>query len=113
MLIYASTSEAIPAELYAARVQTELLVSKQTWLNPKELGKVIVISKGTELLYFEPTDTVARQGHLMPAKSITEVRPNVPVYTLASNLSNHPVHVPEHIVPSRSSNSIVSIVEAE
>lgn len=72
----------------ATKTLVELLVEKQTWLEPRKIGSFKFVSKGSELLYFEPTQTVARQGHLMPAKLITKVHPNVALDILVVNLTN-------------------------
>lgn len=42
-----------------------LRVFRQTCVEGEDVGTVNVLSKGTELLYFEPTQTVVRQGRLI------------------------------------------------
>lgn len=68
-----SASEETPVIVNASKTQVELGVDVETWLEQEDIGTVKVISKATVLLYFEPTQMVARQGHLIPAKDFMEV----------------------------------------
>lgn len=65
-VVVVAASQAAPIMLNATRSQVELRVAKQTVLRPKDIGIVKVVSKETGLLHFEPTQTVVRQGYLMP-----------------------------------------------
>lgn len=70
-----------------------------------------VVSKEAGLLYFDPTETVIRQGSVIPAKGIMKVRPNVPFEILVVNVANILEHVPKHEVLPASTESIVDIVD--
>lgn len=77
------------------------------------MGKVKVKSNGNRFLFFELTDTDARQGRLMYPKGITEVRPNVTLNILFSNLTDITVHVPTYMVLCGSSDGMVNSIDPE
>lgn len=90
--------------------QVELPLAKQILLKPREIRIVRVVSKRLGLLYFESTETIVRQGHLVPAKSIAEGHRNVQIYKLVNNHTNITVQVPKHFVICVSSDSMVYII---
>lgn len=92
----------------ATKTQGALPVAEQTWLEPRNVRTVKVVSKGTVLLYYEPAHTVDRQWHLTPANGIMEIRPIAPFNIFIADLANVTVHVLEHIVLCLSINSMVN-----
>lgn len=70
-------------------------------------------SQGTRLLYFDPTQTVDRQGHLIRAKCSMEVRPNKPCDIQVNNQTIITIHGRKDMVLSSFSNSMVTIIGPE
>lgn len=65
--------------------------------------------KQTSLLYFDPSESVVRHGHLIPDKVIMEVCSSVLSMLLVTDLRNITVHVPKHILFCASGDKNVNI----
>lgn len=87
-LVVAKASKETPVMVNATKTQVELNVERETWLEPESIKIVKIVSKRTELLCFEQTQTVSRQRNLMIAKGVMAVRPNVPL-DKPSHQTNH------------------------
>lgn len=110
-VVVAAASAEIPALMAATRSQVELLVTKPTWLIPKDIGTVRLVPNGTVVYFFEQKQTVVRQGHLMPARGIMEISPNVPFDIQVANLTNITLHAPKHMILCSSRNSMASTAD--
>lgn len=106
-VIKADASEATPAKVTITRMHAELRVATQAWQIPKDIRKLKVVSKGTRLVYLGPTGIVFRQGHMISAKGIMEVRPNVSCDILVRSLTNTSVHKPKQMLLSAFTDSMV------
>lgn len=102
-----------PARMSATKTRNELRKAKQICLKKKGFRTVRIVFKETGLIYSEPTENVIRQGQLMEAKCIMEVRPSVLFDLLVPNVANIPVFVPKNMVFFTSSDSMVSIFDLE
>lgn len=112
-VVVTPASKATSVLVNATKTHSELPVAKKTWLKRKNIGTDKVMSKRDELLYFEPTKTVVRKGHLMPVKGVIEVWPEVPSDLLVANITNTTVHVPGHRVLYSSGDSVENVIDSE
>lgn len=89
-------------------------VTKRTSINLNIMQRLLVLSKGRGVIYFEEDHHLARQEQLLFAKRIIEDLRNRPFRTILKvNSTNAKLHSPKYIVNSQSSITLSTIVDTK
>lgn len=89
----------------------ELRATKLPSIKPSSTQMVLVVSKAREPIYFKQNGQLARREQLLLAKGVMESLPNCLFYTLIVNSTNAEIHMPDYMVISRSSNTLITVVD--